>query len=86
MPTADTRVDELENEIRVVCEPIFDRPLEEISLGKVLMQLFRASLKENVTLFDDAVVAEPAMCICQGLEVSDTLRVRVSAPSGRHSV
>ncbi len=29
----DTRVDELEAEIRVVCEPIFDRPLKEISLG-----------------------------------------------------
>ncbi len=30
----DTRIDELESEIRVVCEPIFDRPLKEISLGK----------------------------------------------------
>ncbi len=31
---ADTRVDELEAEIRVVCEPIFDRPLKDISLGR----------------------------------------------------
>ena len=30
----DTRVDELESEIRAVCEPIFDRPLKEISLGR----------------------------------------------------
>ncbi len=45
---ANTRVDELESEIRVVCEPIFDRPLKEISLGKVLVQLFRASRRFNV--------------------------------------
>ncbi len=38
-----TRVDELESEIRVVLEPVFDRPLSQISLGRVLMQLFRAS-------------------------------------------
>ena len=45
---ADTRVDELEAEIRVVLEPIFDRPLKEISLGKVLVSLFRASRRFNV--------------------------------------
>src|SRR5204863_3871682 len=44
----DTRVDELEAEIRVVCEPIFDQPLKDISLGKLLMQLFRASRRFNV--------------------------------------
>jgi ubiquinone biosynthesis protein len=37
---ANTRVDELEAEIRVVCEPIFDRPLKEISLGKVWSSCF----------------------------------------------
>jgi ubiquinone biosynthesis protein len=45
---ADTRVDALESEIRAVCEPIFDRPLKEISLGKVLVQLFKASRRFNV--------------------------------------
>src|SRR5438045_8775821 len=47
---ANTRVDDLESEIRAVCEPIFDRPLKEISLAKVLVQLFRASRRFNVEI------------------------------------
>ena len=35
---ANTRVDELEAAVRTVCEPYFDRPLTEISLGVVLMR------------------------------------------------
>jgi ubiquinone biosynthesis protein len=35
---ADTRVDEFEAAIRAVCEPIFDRPLREVSFGRVLLQ------------------------------------------------
>jgi ubiquinone biosynthesis protein len=38
-----TRVDELEAAMRTVCEPYFDRPLKEISLGMVLMRLFQTS-------------------------------------------
>jgi ubiquinone biosynthesis protein len=40
---ANTRVDEFEAAIRAVCEPIFDRPLKEISFGKVLLRLFQTS-------------------------------------------
>jgi hypothetical protein len=45
---ADTRVDELEAAVRAVCEPVFDRPLKEISFGRVLLQLFQASRRFNV--------------------------------------
>ncbi len=38
---ADTRVNELESAIRSVCEPIWDRPLKEISFGLFLMRLFQ---------------------------------------------
>ncbi len=38
-----TRVDALEGAIRAVCEPHFDRPLKDISLGQVLMRLFQTS-------------------------------------------
>ena len=41
----DTRVDELESAIRAVCEPYFDRPLKEISLGMVLMRLFQLLMR-----------------------------------------
>jgi ubiquinone biosynthesis protein len=64
---AGTRVDELENEIRVVCEPIFDRPLEEISLGKVLVQLFRASRRFNVEVQPQLVLLQKTLLNVEGL-------------------
>ncbi|HVF62863.1 MAG TPA: ubiquinone biosynthesis regulatory protein kinase UbiB [Casimicrobiaceae bacterium] len=63
----DTRVDELETEIRVVCEPIFDRPLAEISLGKVLMQLFRASRRFNVEVQPQLVLLQKTLLNVEGL-------------------
>ena len=44
----DTRVEEFENAIRAVCEPVFDRPLKEISFGRVLLRLFQTSRRFNV--------------------------------------
>ena len=44
----DTRAEELEGAVRACCEPVFDRPLREISLGVVLMRLFQASRRFNV--------------------------------------
>jgi ubiquinone biosynthesis protein len=44
----DTRADEFEAAIRAVCEPIFDRPLHEISFGRVLLRLFQTSRRFNV--------------------------------------
>ena len=39
---ASTRIDEMESAVRTICEPIFDRPLKEISFGLVLLRLFEA--------------------------------------------
>ena len=64
---ANTRVDELESEIRVVCEPIFDRPLKEISLGKVLVQLFRASRRFNVQIQPQLVLLQKTLLNVEGL-------------------
>ena len=64
---ADTRVDELESEIRVVCEPIFDRPLKEISLGKVLVQLFRASRRFNVEIQPQLTLLQKTLLNVEGL-------------------
>jgi len=63
----DTRVDELESEIRVVCEPIFDRPLKEISLAKVLVQLFRASRRFNVEIQPQLVLLQKTLLNVEGL-------------------
>ena len=64
---ADTRVDELEAEIRVVCEPIFDRPLKEISLAKVLVQLFRASRRFNVRIQPQLTLLQKTLLNVEGL-------------------
>src|SRR6202158_296305 len=64
---ADTRVDELESEIRAVCEPIFDRPLKEISLAKVLVQLFRASRRFNVEIQPQLVLLQKTLLNVEGL-------------------
>ena len=63
----DTRVDELESEIRVVCEPIFDRPLREISLGKVLVSLFRASRRFNVQIQPQLTLLQKTLLNVEGL-------------------
>jgi len=62
-----TRIDELESEIRVVCEPIFDRPLKEISLGKVLVQLFRASRRFNVEVQPQLTMLQKTLLAVEGL-------------------
>jgi ubiquinone biosynthesis protein len=64
---ADTRVDELEAEIRVVLEPVFDRPLSEISLGRVLLQLFRASRRFSVEIQPQLVLLQKTLLNVEGL-------------------
>ena len=39
----DTRVDQFEAAIRAVCEPIFEKPLAEISFGQLLLRLFQTA-------------------------------------------
>ena len=63
----DTRVDELEAEIRVVLEPVFDRPLSEISLGRVLLQLFRASRRFNIEIQPQLVLLQKTLLNVEGL-------------------
>ena len=53
-----TRVDELEAAIRAVCEPYFDRPLKEISLGMVLMRLFQTSRRFDVEIQPQLVLLQ----------------------------
>ncbi len=64
---ADTPVDELEAEVRAVCEPIFDRPLSQISLGKVLMQLFEASRRFDVQVQPQLTLLQKTLLNVEGL-------------------
>ena len=64
---ADTRVDELESAIRAVCEPYFDRPLREISLGMVLMRLFQTSRRFHVEIQPQLVLLQKTLLNIEGL-------------------
>lgn len=63
----DTRVDELEGAVRTVCEPYFDRPLREISLGMVLMRLFQMSRRFNVDIQPQLVLLQKTLLNIEGL-------------------
>ena len=62
-----TRVDELEGAVRAVCEPHFDRPLKEISLGQVLLRLFQASRRFNVSIQPQLVLLQKTLLNVEGL-------------------
>lgn len=64
---AATRVDELESAIRACCEPYFDRPLKEISLGIVLMRLFQTSRRFHVEIQPQLVLLQKTLLNIEGL-------------------
>jgi ubiquinone biosynthesis protein len=64
---ADTRVEELEGAVRSVCEPYFDRPLKEISLGIVLMRLFQTSRRFNVEIQPQLTLLQKTLLNVEGL-------------------
>ena len=63
----DTRVDELEAAVRAVCEPIFDRPLKDISFGHVLLRLFQTSRRFNVEIQPQLVLLQKTLLNIEGL-------------------
>jgi ubiquinone biosynthesis protein len=63
----DTRLEEFENAIRAVCEPIFDRPLREISFGRVLLRLFQTSRRFNVEIQPQLVLLQKTLLNVEGL-------------------
>jgi ubiquinone biosynthesis protein len=64
---AETRVDELEAAIRAVCEPIFDRPLREVSFGKVLLRLFQTSRRFGIEIQPQLVLLQKTLLNIEGL-------------------
>ena len=64
---ADTRVDELESAIRTVCEPIFDKPLKEISFGQVLVRLFSIARAFDMEVQPQLVLLQKTLLNIEGL-------------------
>lgn len=62
-----TRIDELEGAIRACCEPHFDKPLKDISLGQVLLRLFQTSRRFNVEIQPQLVLLQKTLLNVEGL-------------------
>ena len=63
----DTRVDEFEGAIRSVCEPIFDKPLNEIYFGAVLLRLFDVSRRFQMEIQPQLVLLQKTLMQVEGL-------------------
>jgi ubiquinone biosynthesis protein len=63
----ETRVDELESAVRATCEPIFDRPLKDISFGQILLRLFQTSRRFNVEIQPQLVLLQKTLLNIEGL-------------------
>ena len=63
----DTRIDEFESAIRAVCEPIFDRPLKEISFGTVLLRLFEALRRFDGQIQPQLLLLQKTLLNVEGL-------------------
>ena len=64
---ANTRVDEFEAAIRSVCEPIFDKPLREVSFGRVLLRLFQTSRRFGIQVQPQLVLLQKTLLNIEGL-------------------
>ena len=62
-----TRVEELEAAVRTVCEPIFEKPLKEISFGHLLMSLFRTARRFNMEVQPQLVLLQKTLLNIEGL-------------------
>jgi len=63
----DTRADEFETAIRAVCEPIFSRPLKDISFGRVLLRLFQTARRFNMPVQPQLVLLQKTLLNIEGL-------------------
>lgn len=64
---ADTNVDAFETAIRSVCEPIFEKPLKDISFGQVLLGLFQTARRFNMEVQPQLVLLQKTLLNIEGL-------------------
>ena len=63
----DTNVEDFEFSIRTVCEPIFEKPLAEISFGHVLMNLFNTARRFNMEVQPQLVLLQKTLLYVEGV-------------------
>jgi len=64
---ANTSVEEFESAIRTVCEPIFQKPLQDISFGQVLFNLFNTARRFNMQVQPQLVLLQKTLLYIEGL-------------------
>ncbi|MEQ8660384.1 MAG: AarF/UbiB family protein, partial [Gammaproteobacteria bacterium] len=64
---ADTRVDEFEFAIRAVCEPIFDRPMKDISVGELLLRLFQTAQRFHMEILPQLLLLQKTLVNIEGM-------------------
>ena len=64
---AGTRIDEFESAIRTVCEPIFERPLKDISFGHLLLRLFQTARRFDMQVQPQLVLLQKTLLNIEGL-------------------
>ena len=63
----DTNRDELETAVRAICEPIFDKPLKDISFGRTLLSLFQMSRRFGVVIQPQLIMLQKTLLNIEGL-------------------
>ena len=63
----DTRVDEFEFAIRTVCEPIFDRPVKDISVGALLLRLFQTARRFHMKILPQLLLLQKTIVNVEGI-------------------
>jgi ubiquinone biosynthesis protein len=61
------RLDEFESAIRTVCEPIFERPIKDISMGQLLLRLFQTASKFQINIQPQLILLQKTLLTIEGL-------------------
>lgn len=64
---ADTNVEALETAIRAICEPIFEKPLKDISFGRTLLSLFQMSRRFGVNIQPQLIMLQKTLLNIEGM-------------------
>ena len=64
---AETRVEDFEAAVRGVCEPIFERPLKDISFGKLLLRLFQVGRRFHMEIQPQLLLLQKTLFHIEGL-------------------
>ena len=64
---AATRIDEFESAVRTVCEPIFNKPLKDISFAQVLLRLFETAERFQMQVQPQLILLQKTLLNIEGL-------------------